>query len=405
MFNDPFNDYQQAITDVCQFSEYTPSKDSVLKDCLQIIRKNPSHTMGSFELIQAVSEFGMSKYPPENIDKARRDPKNWVSISEVTETTSIVASPKTHMMLKDCFKIILGTENKKIVKMLRGKLKKLGAISTNVEIGKRDCLDLLSTVDGLTDQQKENIVNGIFEPSKLSFYHWKELIKKNIEEVLLTEDGNLIFCWLKTVSSSVKGSLKKKLKFMNIHSPELMPDNCIFSEAEFQELIKLKKLLLNEQQDEQELNQDLLISAWTKSITTCKDFANINDRVQKFIHQLSEELYGIRLQHLELSKLKQEHPSVSFTKEEVLIKRLEKNFLKQHNLEVMETVNLIFFAALSAPWCLHYKALESYLVRHPEILDCGLKEDCRLPCWICPSPNCWCLCTEKMAKNWCKTPV
>nr|APG38033.1 RNA-dependent RNA polymerase [Orthonairovirus haemorrhagiae] len=378
VFNDPFNDYQQAITDICQFSEYTPNKESVLKDCLQIIRKNPSHTMGSFELIQAISEFGMSKFPPENIDKARRDPKNWVSISEVTETTSIVASPRTHMMLKDCFKIILGTENKKIVKMLRGKLKKLGAISTNIEIGKRDCLDLLSTVDGLTDQQKENIVNGIFEPSKLSFYHWKELVRKNIDEVLLTEDGNLIFCWLKTISSTVKGSLKKKLRFMNVHSPELMPENCLFSGEEFNELIKLKKLLLNEQQDEQELKQDLLISSWIKCITACKDFAGINDKVQKFIHHLSEELYDIRLQHLELSKLKQEHPSVSFTKEEVLIKRLEKNFLKQHNLEIMETVNLIFFAALSAPWCLHYKALESYLVRHPEILDCGSKEDCKL---------------------------
>ncbi|ABY82502.1 RNA-dependent RNA polymerase [Kupe virus] len=366
--NDPLHDYKQAVQDSFCYSEYTPNVDSVLKDCIHIIRTNPSHTMGSYELIQAVTENARRKYPPENIEKARKDPKNWVSISEVTETTSIVSQPRTHFMLKDCYKVLLGTENKKIVKMLRGKLKKLGAMRTDIEIGKRDCLDLLTTVDGLSEEQCKNIVNGIFEPSKLAFYHWKDLLKKELNEVLLTDDGNYIYCWLKTLSSMIKHSLKKDLRFMTgKNSFDIKPD--LFSEDEYYALKVMKSELLGEQTDGIQGKTHLLLSSWKKCTFKPKEGQSILSTGLNGLAALHDELYDIRLQHLELTRIKKENPTVSFTKEEILVKRLEKSFLNKFKKEIMEAINLIFYCCLAAPWCLHYKSLEAYLVRHPEILE------------------------------------
>nr|AMT75392.1 RNA-dependent RNA polymerase [Orthonairovirus dugbeense] len=366
--NDPLHDYKQAVQDSFCYSEYTPNTESVLKDCIHIIRTNPSHTMGSYELIQAVTENARRKYPPENIERARKDPKNWVSISEVTETTSIVSQPRTHFMLKDCYKVLLGTENKKIVKMLRGKLKKLGAMRTDIEIGKKDCLDLLTTVDGLSEEQCKNIVNGIFEPSKLSFYHWKDLLKKELSEVLLTDDGNYIYCWLKTLSSMVKHSLKKDLRFMTgKNSLDIKPE--MFTDEEYSALNIMKLELLGEQADGIQGKTDFLLSSWKKCALKPKEGQSILNVGLNSLAALHDELYDIRLQHLELTRIKKENPTVSFTKEEILVKRLEKGFLNKYKKEVMEAVNLIFYCCLTAPWCLHYKSLEAYLVRHPEILE------------------------------------
>nr|YP_010840000.1 RNA-dependent RNA polymerase [Meram virus]QNH88011.1 RNA-dependent RNA polymerase [Meram virus] len=367
--NDPMHDFQQVVTGGTQYSEYTPNQDSLLKDYIQIIRNNPGYTMGSFELIQAITEFGRNKYPPESIEKAKKDPKNWVSISEVTETTSIVSTPKIYIMLKDCYKVLLGTENKKIVKMLRGKLKKLGAISTDIEIGKRDCLDLLNTVDGLSDVQRKNIMNGIFEPSKLSFYHWKELVKKEVNEVLLTDDGNYIFCWLKTLSGMAKGNLKKHLKFMNSSGPDTVMSD-LFTDEEVDELLEVKRILNTQSDLDRELNTDLLLQAWIKCIKNPKEANEIVQPALECLHVVAIDLFDLRMQHLELTKLKKDNPTVSFTKEEVTVKRGEKAFLAKHNSSLMKLTNLIFFSALTAPWCMHYKSLEAFLVRHPEILEC-----------------------------------
>ncbi|BAU21075.1 RNA-dependent RNA polymerase, partial [Tofla virus] len=366
--SDPLHDYQQAVTGGSLYSEYSPNQDSILKDCIQIIRSNPGYTMGSFELIQAVTEMARGKYPAENIEKARRDPKNWVSISEVTETTSIVSTPKVHVMLKDCYKVLLGTENKKIVKMLRGKLKKLGAISTDIEIGKKDCLDLLNTVDGLSEEQKKKIVCGIFEPSKLSFYHWKELVKKDLYEVLLTDDGNYIFCWLKTLSSLVKAGLKRDLKFMN-QSTQPDHQSNIFDVEEVDELLKMRSAISDSSESEDDLNASVLLRAWSRCVFRPKEGSQIVDEGLTKVMAIAEELFNLRRQHLELTKLKKDNPTVSFTKEEVTVKRLEKAFLSKNNASIMSITNLIFYCALSAPWCVHYKSLEAYLVRHPEVLE------------------------------------
>ncbi|AMT75419.1 RNA-dependent RNA polymerase [Orthonairovirus sakhalinense] len=378
---DPLRDYRQAITDVGTNTIYRPNLDSLLKDCLTIIKTNPSHTMGSFELIQAITEAARVKFPPDAIEKSRKNTKNWVSVSEVTETTSIVSVPKTHMLLKDAFKILLGTENKKIVKLLRGKLKKLGVVSTDEKMGKTYCQDLLNTVEGLTERQKDMITKGLLEPHKLSFYHWKELVKKQVTEVLLTDDGNYIYCWLKTLAAHVKKDVKRELKFM-IPSRDItdVPAESIFDEGERAELIKLKKLVMSEAMSEK-LNIDAILSAWSKSALKVKEGDNI---IKTGIASMLAALPALTLifeQYDVLCQSKLESPAVSFTKEEINIRMKEKKFIEQFSREIMECMNLVFFLTLTAPWCVHYKSLEAFFIRNPGIANLestDVEPDCQL---------------------------
>ncbi|YP_010229111.1 RNA-dependent RNA-polymerase [Clo Mor virus] len=378
---DPLRDYRQAITDPGTNTIYRPNLDSLLKDCLTIIKLNPSHTMGSFELIQAITEAARVKFPPDAIEKTRKNAKNWVSVSEVTETTSIVSVPKTHMLLKDAFKILLGTENKKIVKLLRGKLKKLGVINTDEKMGKTYCQDLLKTVEGLTDKQKDMITKGLLEPHKLSFYHWKELVKKQVTEVLLTDDGNYIYCWLKTLAAHVKKDIKKELKFMipKKDSLEASP-NSIFTDEEVIELIKLKKLIMSESISDK-LNIEAVLTAWEKTALRVKEGDSIIKTGLLSLLSALPTLISIFEQYDVLCQSKLESPAVSFTKEEIGIRMKERRFIEQFSQEIMECMNLIFFLTLTAPWCVHYKSLEAFFIRNPSLANLestDSKPDCQL---------------------------
>ncbi|AMT75380.1 RNA-dependent RNA polymerase [Avalon Bres virus] len=378
---DPLRDYRQAITDPGTNTIYRPNLDSLLKDCLTIIKLNPSHTMGSFELIQAVTEAARVKFPPDAIEKSRKNVKNWVSVSEVTETTSIVSVPKTHMLLKDAFKILLGTENKKIVKLLRGKLKKLGVISTDEKMGKTYCQDLLNTVEGLTDKQKDMITKGLLEPHKLSFYHWKELVKKQVTEVLLTDDGNYIYCWLKTLAAHVKRDIKKELKFM-IPNRDVsdLPTESIYEEEELTELMKLKRLVMSESGVDK-LNVDTILTAWMKTALKVKDGDSIIRTGLTSLLAALPTLTSIFEQYDVLCRSKLESPAVSFTKEEINIRMKERRFVEQFSHEIMECMNLIFFLTLTAPWCVHYKSLEAFFIRNPGLANLespDLEPDCQL---------------------------
>nr|QKK82908.1 RNA-dependent RNA polymerase [Taggert virus] len=366
---DPLRDYRQAITDPGTSIIYKPNLESLLKDCLTIIKLNPSHTMGSFELIQAVVEAARVKFPPDAIEKTRKNVKNWVSVSEVTETTSIVSVPKTHMLLKDAFKILLGTENKKIVKLLRGKLKKLGVVNTDERMGKTYCQELLNTVEGLTEQQKDMITKGLLAPHKLSFYHWKELIKKNVCEVLLTDDGNYIYCWLKTLAAHVKKDIKKELRFMipNREAPDL-EGQTIFSADEIAELVKLKKLVMSEIQFET-LNIESIMSAWVKTIEKVKDGSEIVEKGLKSLCKALPIILDIFEQYDVLCQSKAESPAVSFTKEEICIRMKEKRFIETYSNEIMSCMNMIFFLTLTAPWCVHYKSLEAFFIKNPNLAN------------------------------------
>ncbi|AMT75422.1 L [Sapphire II virus] len=360
-------DYSQAVSDKWSFNVYRPNKSSILKDVIEVIRRNPSHTMGCFELIQCFTELARMKFPNESIEKTRRHPNNYITVSEVTETTSIVATPRTHVMLKDCFKILMGQENKKFVKMLRGKLQRLGLSILNEKAKADNFTCLLETVDTLTKKQKEEIVKGITKPSKLAFYNWKDLVNQKVESVLITEDGNYIYCWLKSLGSMIKRALKPYMKTLRydtgVASSKMMllPHKDIDTDVleDTQKLIeKLKAIVRGESMELELVNKENPIKLWVQFILKARLSCSIIESGSLSVIQCGPKVKQLIEKYRELQKLKEEYPTLCFSKEEIEIRTMEQTLLHEHNKDIMNVTNCLLYICLCCPWCLHYKSLE-----------------------------------------------
>ncbi|AMT75383.1 RNA-dependent RNA polymerase [Bandia virus] len=379
VLRDDTRDYQQAMVDTGIHHTYKVNNESVLKDIIRVIRKNPSHTFGSVELVQVCTEIARTKFPPESLEKARRDQKNWISVSEVTETTSIIAEPRDQIMIKDAYQIILGSENKKLVKLFRGKLQRIGMSCKIDQKGKVKCADLLDTVTGLTAKQKKDITIGLTEPSKLTFYSWKDLIKKNINEVLLTADGNYIYCWLKSMASNVKKSLKNEIKGLKYGTAGLKSrltekSNVVAKE----ELLAIKSFIeyLKEctisgvaKDTNPGFAVENMITGWVKFTEHVKDSNFIIKDGLHSLEKLSKVLPVLQSKFEKICKLKKELPEVSFSREELELKMDEKNLIASFGQDIMKVSNLLFLACLSCPWCIHYKTFEAIMMKSMADVD------------------------------------
>nr|UKM35729.1 RNA-directed RNA polymerase [Great Saltee virus] len=369
----PNADFAQTISDKWTFGVYKAKPESVLKDVIEVIRKNPNHTMGSFELIQAFTEFARPKYPSESIMKAKRNPKNYITVSEVTETTSIVSEPKTHANIKDSLRTITGQENKKLVKMLRGKLQSLGLSSQATKIKSGDLTEMLSSVTSLSEHQKDMIIKGVTEPSKLTFFSWREIIEMKVETALITSDGNYIYCWLKSLGMLIKRCLKKYIKNLRydneFYNPKYSRDMSMLvgddAVKQCEMLVdNLKSLTRNELPKYDEINPEILTKVWAKFSSLPKVFNDVVGESYKRVLNVEKSLKELLLRYEQLIKLKEEFPTLSFSREEVELRMLENKFVNEFNDELMKLMNLVFYICLCCPWCVHYKSLENFLSKH-----------------------------------------
>lgn len=367
---DELNDFKQVISDVGRGYSYEPNLQRLYKNVKTIIKENPNHTFGSFELIQAFTELARKKFPSESIEKCRKDPRNWCSISEVVETTSIVSEPKHYISIKDALKTITGCETKKFVKMLRNRLVKLGMEQGKDKIGEPSSFSLLESVDTLTEAQKENIRKGILEPSKLSFYNWRDIINKSLSDTLLTNDGNMIYCWLKSMASGVKRGLKPYIKNLR-YDREAKSDatDClklILSNEEVENLqsfIRVMKAIVDPSRGEEEelYCVDLLYSVWVKFASKVKFWKEIVESSLAAMTSCITDFENLIVMYTELNEQMKKYDCLSFTREEIALKAQELRFLEQHGNNIVKFTNLIFFLCLACPWCMHYKSFELYL--------------------------------------------
>ncbi|BAP90965.1 RNA-dependent RNA polymerase [Leopards Hill virus] len=371
---DDQRDYQQAVTDRGMYHTYQANPESVYKDVVTCIRHNPNHTFASYELVQACTEIARVRFPPESIERARKDRKNWISISEVTETTSIVAEPRSVIMIKDAYQIILGAENKKIVKLLRGKFQRLGMECKAEMKGKTRCQELLTTIEILTDNQLDSIVKGITDPSKLTFYNWRDLVKMKIKDVLLTDDGNYIYCWLKSLAQAVKGSLRteiKGLKYNTMGTKSNINKTKTLEDAEFTAVSSFINFLkacaageINSDLDNKEISLDSLLSSWLKFFRKVRNSKEVEGEGLSSLAKMAQDIKKMDLSYRTLCQLKKELPDLSFSREEIILRQLEKDFIKQHGDNILRLSNLIFLICLSCPWCVQYKTFESIMMRN-----------------------------------------
>nr|QRR19152.1 RdRp [Sulina virus] len=367
---DEMNDFKQVITDVGKGYTYEPNIKRLYHNVKTIIKENPNHTLGSFELIQAFTELARKKFPAESIEKCRKDPRNWCSISEVVETTSIVSEPKHYISIKDAIKTITGCETKKFVKMLRNRLVKLGMEQGRDKVGEPSSFSLLESVDTLTESQKSNIKKGILEPSKLSFYTWRDIINKTLGETLLTNDGNMIYCWLKSMASGIKRGLKPYIKNLR-YDREYKLDSLdtlkgILTSEEMLNLqlfLEVVKSVVDTSRgnEEEYYSVPLLYSVWSKFVSKVKFWKEIVEGSLSAAINCLADFKELIIMYTELNEQMKKYDCLSFTREEIALKAQELRFLEQHGNDIVKFTNLIFFLCLACPWCMHYKSFELYL--------------------------------------------
>ncbi|AJG39253.1 RNA-dependent RNA polymerase [Tacheng Tick Virus 1] len=378
MVTDEMSDYQFIAQDTGMGVKYEPSADSVMKDIKQIIHDNPSHTYGSYDFVQCMVEIAKVKFPPESISKAQRNATNWQGVSAYTETTSSVSEPKTRIVLKDALKVLTGGETKKTVKLIRNRLKKLDGGASQKPEKLSELADLICTVETFSDRQKEEIRRGISEPSRLSFFPWHEIVNKPIKDVLITNDANMIYCWLKSLASGIKKAVKPYMPALRYCKETKVRDHPKLARLlSPDEMLSLNQLmdtfssLVKGQADPVGVVPPLsdLLDVWVRFLEAVGFMRAILEDGYDSIENCLDSFKELSVAYKTLIDTKKEYPELSFIREEIHVKNLEQCFLKDYEREVMRIINLIFSVSLACPWAIHYKSFELLLSREDSPLS------------------------------------
>nr|WFD55805.1 MAG: RNA-dependent RNA polymerase [Henan tick virus] len=382
MVPDELSDFQYSAQDVGLGFKYEANPESIMKDLKQVIKDNPSHTYGSFELVQAMTEAARQKFPPEAIGKAQRDSTNWQGVSAYTETTSSVSEPKTRIVIKDAIKVLSTGEVKKTVKLIRNRMRKLDGGASLKPERLSELVSSLETVDTFTTKQIEEIKKGVSEPSKLSFFPWRDIITRSLRDVLITNDANMIYCWLKSLASGIKKHLRPfmpGLRYCKESRPSDHPKLVkLLGKVELEALNSLTKVFSDLIKGTVDVltplpPKDELYSAWRTFIGTVPFMKEIISDGLEAILRCIGQFNVLCTEYQKLMSTKKEYPELSFIREEIEVKNLEQVFLKECDRDVMLIVNMIFALSLCCPWSIHYKSFELLLSEDAS----PLSDDCR----------------------------
>nr|WAK75162.1 MAG: RNA-dependent RNA polymerase [Huangpi Tick Virus 1] len=363
---DEMSDFNLAIVDSGTGMKYEPNPESVMKDIKQVVKCNPSHTFGSFDLIQCMVEIARQKFPPESIAKAQRDQTNWQGVSAYTETTSSIAEPRTRIILKDALKVITSGETKKSVKLIRNRLRKINGGANPRPERISELIKMLDTVETFTEQQREDIKRGLAEPSRLSFFPWKEIVSRSIRDVLITNDANMIYCWLKSLAANIKKHLKPYIPHLRYGKQTTIRDSSRLKALLGDTYPAVKALMdfFSDAANNVDTSEHVMppytdvFDAWIKFIDATPSVKEIvMSSWQSTLDMLDD--FGILICHyVELVDKKKKYPDLSFIREEIEVKDREQQFLQKYDSNIMEFINMIFAVSLCCPWCIHYKSFE-----------------------------------------------
>nr|QVG74689.1 L protein [Bunyavirales sp.] len=332
-------------TELCTI--YTPSTVKLQDDISTIICQNPSYTMGSPEILQAMTEYGKCKFPEIIIQRAKKDPRNWTSIATVSESTAIVPGPLRVFdirMAADTMKRMQGTKLKKI---LKNRLNYLGGVSkkdkTVKEVAK-ELEELLGCIDTVDQRVKDEVKRSIVEAKSLKQVTWQYAVKLPIEQTLMTVEGHNIFYWLK--------SLQKDM-------------NKIWNDPNFRATTETEnvKVIIGVLKDlssgnipsitpaELESLHSNVFLEWDKSLDICIGLLEIDTiSLSAKIPELVTDFQQVYSAYRELVSLKRDNPDISFKRQERELKQLEVSLLRNHNSTFAQFTNLLFITCFSCPW-------------------------------------------------------
>ncbi|ARF07704.1 polymerase [Pacific coast tick nairovirus] len=372
MVTDPMSDFRFVAQDTGTGIKYEPSKDSVMKDIKQVVRDNPSHTFGSFGLVQSMVEHARKKFPPEAISKAQRNVTNWQGVSAYTESTSSVAEPKDTIVIKDALKILSSGETKKTVKLIRNRLKKLDGGASQKPERLSEIADLISTVKTFSERQRAEIRKGISEPSRLAFFPWREIVNKPLRDVLITNDANMIYCWLKSLATAIKKAVRPYMPSLRYCKESRVTDHPKLSRLlNTDELKDLKSLMdtfgtlaRGGNTDEAVLpTKESLHKLWLKFMLEVPFMEEVLKQGWQSI-QLCLPAFGeLTKSYRDLVAVKEKYPGLAFMSDEIKVKLLEADFIDKNGNNIMKIINMVFAMSLACPWAIHYKSFELLLSR------------------------------------------
>nr|QVG74691.1 L protein [Bunyavirales sp.] len=332
-------------TELCTI--YTPSITKLQEDIEVIIKQNPSYTMGSPEILQAMVEFGKCKMPEIVIQRAKKDPKNWTSIATVSESTAIVPGPLRVFdirMAADTMKRMQGT---KLKKLLKNRLNYLGGSTRRDKTVKevaRELEELLSCIETVDQKVKDEVKRSITEARSLQQVTWQFAIKLPIEQTLITVEGHNIFYWLKSLQKSMNKVWTNDAFKSITETQNVKTIIGVLKDLSTGNVPSISARELKEIHSEVFLQWDkaLDISIGLLEIDTISLSEKIPELVKDF-----QQLYSA---YRELVGLKRENPDISFKRQERELKLLETSLLRNHNLTLANFTNLLFITCFSCPW-------------------------------------------------------
>lgn len=364
-FSDVEQEGQYAIREKDQCAIYQPSMKRIMKECKRLLKLNPSYTMGIGEVLQAMVEFGKTKFPEVVICQAKRDPKNWASIASVSESTAIVPGPLRKFDIQLCMESTKRMECTKLKKLLKNRLTYLGGAEEKIKTVKsvaKELEDLLSCLDVVDEGVKEAVSKGISMARQLRQVTWEQASEMQLHHTVLTSDGHNIYYWIKNLKNAIERFWKTE-KAMELYNDPL--------NLEIVEVVKciskgdtptMSPIQLVE-------NAGKMITIWLKVFDELICRLKLikpgeEDKFEENFSRILNDYSHMYSQYKYILEQKRLNPDLSYQKLETNLSLLESQFLENHSTTMGKYLNFMFCACLCCPWSRGFRYQESVYLKN-----------------------------------------
>ncbi|UHR49913.1 MAG: RNA-dependent RNA polymerase [Hangzhou paederus fuscipes nairovirus 1] len=372
---DSFLDFDSYLDTKWQSSNtYTPSKDSLLKDFNRIIDYQPTHTFGSFEMIQFVTEIAKQERLGNVLDSAIRSKRNWVPVSQICETTSIIREPVDKLDLTEAIKVLQTNFEKKLYKVVKRWLNTTPENESQRDRLKKDLEQLtalLSTSTGIINFAGKTIIKQAKKPKMQDFMRWQQVVEQSCYTVLFSGEANKIYYWIKTLRSDIRETLKKSNPKLNTDvKPFLFKDlkQNVIQILGFGMDAKWFQIFTGLKADQMVLKQ--ISTIWYELFVICIEKLNgvidFDSDFEEFVKTVSV----LVLDYLKVKAMSEKHKKLNFSSEFVNLATRERNLLAKYNKMIMSFLNIILIMSLTHPIFLSFPIVQFEAVQE---LYAGIK--------------------------------
>ncbi|UHM27692.1 MAG: RNA-dependent RNA polymerase [Fushun diaea subdola nairovirus 1] len=351
---------------------YTPSKRQLIRDINKILEEFPKYTYGSVELLQIATECSKKTLNMGALEKARRSGRNWTGITDAVETTSIISDPLGTINLSTALDILKRQQTKKMMKLLKHRIDHSRTANTKEE---KEALlnyfvECMTGSNGLMEGLAKRTVEVVKSSTNLDYVSWTNLIKKPISETLLSQDANLTYYWIKSLSKDLRTALSK--------GPKITSNPSILS---IKELINGRKGFIDF--TEESLLKEIAESydIWGETTKQACEHLRVPIPGPNDMTLMVNDLRDLWSSYLQLKKNKQQFSSATYTLEELDLYKQETSFFERHSQNIVKTINFLMVHVLCSPWG-HSLTTNEMMAINSLNLSSSSKQDLANPTYI-----------------------